>query len=717
MDVKRSLISLQILAFLSVGLAGCWSDDGTSTRPSAGDGGGDGGTAALQFRIDEGGQINAFYRQDQVAAHLLARSSAKPRLLAIFPAGNSGTGLWFDDTPQAVNWTLDAPVASVHVKDAKGRDQYGIGADLTVDTDQLTVRAAVLSSVRFLRDYNGGASIPDAIGATPTITGSTVSWARDRVDGAPGYALRVSLREGGGVTAGPDGKPRLRAAAGARALRVHVEAVTGETPLTPIDKSALFTSAVNPDDRSQNVLAFLSYEDKLLAGSWQYDTYFGRDTLISLRMLMPALQPVAVEAGLSAVLARLSTDGRVAHEEGIGEFALIDNQKQGRANDPTPTYDYKMIDGDYLLAPILSAWLIDDPRGQARARAYLAEVGRDGVSNGSRLVRNLMRVAGSAQAFAAQPVVANLIQLRRGEIVGNWRDSTDGLGGGVYPYDVNAVLVPAALRATGAFLARGLLDPYLDAGQRAQLATAAASAAVWEAEAPNRFQVTVPAAQAAARVARYAAQVGVPAAAAPGGPLSFYAVSLDAQGQPVGVMNSDGGFALVFGAPPADMLERIATDMMRPFPAGLATDIGMLVANPVYADESLWPKFSSSAYHGTVVWSWQQALWAAGLDRQLARQDLPASTRTLLEQTRTRLWQMVENAKEMRASEMWTWSYVDGRYRSDAFGTRSTDVTESNAAQLWSTTYLAIHAPQQRAGRYWWARDGVRTGAVLARAD
>ena len=96
MDVKRSLVSLHVFAFLMVGLAGCWSGDGTSTRLSAGlgdGGGGDGGASALQFRIDEGGQINAFYRQDQVAAHLLARSSAKPRLLAVFPAGNSGTGL------------------------------------------------------------------------------------------------------------------------------------------------------------------------------------------------------------------------------------------------------------------------------------------------------------------------------------------------------------------------------------------------------------------------------------------------------------------------------------------------------------------------------------------------------------------------------------------------------------------------------------------------
>ena len=84
------------------------------------------------------------------------------------------------------------------------------------------------------------------------------------------------------------------------------------------------------------------------------------------------------------MLSRLSTDGKVAHEEGIGEFALVDNQKNGRPNDPTPTYDYKMIDSDYLLAPIAAAWLIDDTRGKARAAAYLAQRGGDGQTLGSR---------------------------------------------------------------------------------------------------------------------------------------------------------------------------------------------------------------------------------------------------------------------------------------------------------------------------------------------
>ncbi|WP_104012107.1 glucosidase family protein [Burkholderia anthinoferrum] len=676
-------------------LSACNDDDVKSNNPPS-------NTAALSFRMDTGGQINAFYRQDKVAAHLLARSSTKPRLLVVFPAGNSGTGLWFDDTAQPVNWSLDTPPAALSAPDAHGRPLYGIGADVSVDTATLTIRQGVLSNVRFLRDFNGGATIPPQILTAPTVQGSTAQWQRDRLDGAPGYALRITLRDGGSIAPAAGGKLVLNAPAGSHTLKLHIDALSGETQLSPITHADLFAPSVNPDPVSQNVLEFLSFNDKLLAGSWQYDTYFGRDTLISVRMLMPVLEPAAIEAGLSSVLSRLSPDGKVAHEEGIGEFALVDNQKNGRPNDATPTYDYKMIDSDYLLAPIAAAWLIDDTRGQARAAAYLAQRGSDGQTNGSRLVVNLLHVATTAQPFAQQPSVANLIHLRPGEIVGNWRDSTDGLGGGVYPYDVNAVLVPAALRAANAFLARGLLDPYLDAQQRATLANTANEAATWETQAPPLFQVSVPAAQAATDVSAYAPSAGVPAGAAPNAPLAFYALSLDQQGNPIPVMHSDGGFALLFGTPPDDQLQRIVGDVTRPFPTGLVTDAGMLIANPAYASPSLWPKFTSSAYHGTVVWSWQQAMWVAGLDRQLARQDLSATTRTLLAQARQTIWQVISNGRDMRTSEMWTWSYVNGKYQTDAFGTRSADATEANAAQLWSTTYLAIRDPQQRAGKYWW---------------
>jgi hypothetical protein len=43
-----------------------------------------------------------------------------------------------------------------------------------------------------------------------------------------------------------------------------------------------------------------------MAGSWRFDTYFGRDTLVSLRLLMPVLTANAVQNGLASVLDRLS---------------------------------------------------------------------------------------------------------------------------------------------------------------------------------------------------------------------------------------------------------------------------------------------------------------------------------------------------------------------------------------------------------------------------
>ncbi|MEK6347065.1 MAG: hypothetical protein V4764_06270 [Burkholderia sp.] len=706
---SRRFVKSLIASCLCAGLLAACNDDGTQsggTQPSA---------ASLAFRMDTGGQINAFFRQDKVAAHLLMRSSTRPRLLVVFPAGNSGTGLWFDDTAQAVNWALDTAPSAISNQDRLGRPLYGIASDVSVDAATLTIRQGLLSNVRFLRDYNGGATVPSQILTTPAVQGVTAQWQRDRVDGAPGQALRVTLRDGGSIAATPDGKLALQAPSGATRLRLHIEALSGETPLSPIGHGDLFEASVGADPVSQNVVEFLSFNDKLLAGSWQYDTYFGRDTLISVQMLMPVLKAPAVEAGLGAVLRRLSPDGKVAHEEGIGEFALIDNAKNGRPNDATPTYDYKMIDSDYLLAPVMAAWLIDDARGQARAAAFLAQAS-GGVTNGSRFVANLLHVAQTAQPFVQQPTAANLIHLRPGEIVGNWRDSTDGLAGGVVPFDVNAVLVPAALRAASNFLARGLLDPYLSADQRAALQNAASEAAAWERQAPPLFQVSVPAAQAATDASNYAASAGVPAAAAPTGALDFYALSLDAQGAPIPVMNSDGGFALLLGTPPEDELQRIVGAAIRPFPAGLITDVGMLIANPAYADPALWPKFTSSAYHGTVIWSWQQAMWVAGLDRQLARQDLSAAMRTQLTQARQQIWQVISNARDMRTSEMWTWSYANGQYQADAFGTRSADATEANAAQLWSTTYLAIQDPNLRAGKFWWQASAGGASAVPATA-
>jgi hypothetical protein len=104
-------------------------------------------------------------------------------------------------------------------------------------------------------------------------------------------------------------------------------------------------------------------------------------------------------------------------------------------------------------------------------------------------------------------------------------------------------------------------------------------------------------------------------------------------------------------------------------------------------------RFSRNAYHGTVVWSWQQALMAAGLARQLRRGDLTPAARAALGAAQATLWQGIEASRTMNNSELWSWSYADGRYGIAPFGAAGADADESNAAQLWSTVYLAVHSP------------------------
>jgi hypothetical protein len=113
----------------------------------------------------------------------------------------------------------------------------------------------------------------------------------------------------------------------------------------------------------------------------------------------------------------------------------------------------------------------------------------------------------------------------------------------------------------------------------------------------------------------------------------------------------------------------------------------------VYAGPVIKAQLTSSAYHGTVIWSWQQAILAAGLQRQLQRQDLPPSLRQHLHAAQTQLWAAIDAAHAMRNSELWTWTFTRGHFEIAPFGANAADADESNAAQLWSTVYLAIPAP------------------------
>jgi glycogen debranching enzyme len=648
----------------------------------------------LGYQLTEGQNLNAFVRDGKVAAHLLLRSGADPRILVAFPAGNSGVGLWFDRTAAPVVWRLEGAPQPVTLADGRGRPLYGIRAVASLATPRLAVKQAVLSNVRFLRDYQAVGKFPAEVAAPMQVEGDRISYARDRVDSAPGYRLELRVIEGRidkrGIAAGASGR-----------IRLEIVAASGDTPLTGLTLPELFNDRAADDPASRNALHFLSYREKFLAGSWRFNTYFGRDTLMSVRLLMPVLQPAAIEAGLGAVLARLDEAGEVAHEEGLSEFAILDRRHHGGSGD-APTLDYAMIDDDFMLAPVAAHYLLEQAQ-PAAARAFLA---RDIPSEtkpgsaaraGTTLVRNLRFVLEQARPFAEAPGVARLVALKPGRTAGQWRDSGDGIGGGRYPYDVNAVFVPAALDAAARLFRAGLLDPYLTADDRAAFGRAGMMAELWRSRVPGLFRVSVPAVRAVPMIRTYAAGFGVPAqpalAALGKTPLTFHAIALDAAGAPVPILNSDEGFALLFGDPaPAD-LDIFVGAILRPFPAGLMTDIGLLVANPVLAPPEMRARFTPAAYHGTVVWSWQQALLAAGLERQLARSDLPAATRGRLRQAQARLWRAISATRALQSSELWSWAYEGGRYRMVPFGAGRQDVDESNAAQLWSTVYLAVRPP------------------------
>ncbi|EQD33264.1 lipoprotein, partial [mine drainage metagenome] len=79
--------------------------------------------------------------------------------------------------------------------------------------------------------------------------------------------------------------------------------------------------------------------------------------------------------------------------------------------------------------------------------------------------------------------------------------------------------------------------------------------------------------------------------------------------------------------------------------------------------------------------------------RQLERRNLPPAVRAHLRQAQRRLWRVIDATRTLRNTELWSWRYSAGHYHVRPFGSSSSDATEADAAQLWSTVYLAVRPP------------------------
>jgi hypothetical protein len=122
----------------------------------------------------------------------------------------------------------------------------------------------------------------------------------------------------------------------------------------------------------------------------------------------------------------------------------------------------------------------------------------------------------------------------------------------------------------------------------------------------------------------------------------------------------------------------------------------MVVANPAFAPRAKWTDFGADRYHGTVVWSWQQAMHAAGLARQLERRDLSDAVRNALRDAQARLWDAIHATSALRTSELWSFAIEGANYVAAPYAPPWTrDADAANAVQLWSTAFLAIRDPRR----------------------
>ncbi|TFK74714.1 hypothetical protein BDN72DRAFT_854008 [Pluteus cervinus] len=715
---------------------------------------------SLNFHLTSGANDNHFYRDEVTSAQVLLTSANVPtnlrRFVAALPAGNSGALTHF----LPLNSTSPLTVTLVNGSLISTVDEFnnaGIQADLAF-TNSATLGVTIIGAVRAMRDYvEGDGTMHQIFNYTlASFNATTIRFHRQNINltmtasGNEAYktadlylsipessTAQLSVRPAESVISPPTVSILIPEDATNSILRLRF--VTNETSPLGLDPADVFqspTTARNAQLRqvlqgladgsklAAQQVSFLTFENKFTAGGWRFLTYFGRDSLIALRLLMPLLTQDANENALGAVIERANSTGALCHEETIGDYASFVNLQNGRGDlGNTPFYDYKMIDTDLLLLPALSHYFLDLPAGKNRAPQFLS---RHTVLQNGTYAGILNRIANynfaRAVPFFINPAVSNLLAFRAGEPVGNWRDSNQGTGYGPIPFDVNTALVPASLRATQALIDAGILKPLspLVIDGRVVNATAGDVAAVWEEKSISFFEVNVDRLTAERRLATFVEATGLSEQILRQSPTvhdraSFYALSLMPNGSPVQVLHSDLGFNLLYGNNVQKTFLQHAIDALTPYPRGLLTNVGMVVANPAYdSNRTNTGLLDRTAYHGTVIWSFQQALMAAGLSRQLnfctpnnpptVDENPPPVTRPTwcsdvefmrqLRDAQTRLWASIEGAIGEIHTEVWSWSFDNG---TNAFAVADlaslSGGTESDAIQLWSYGFLGLLNP------------------------
>ncbi|KAM0811648.1 putative Glycogen debranching enzyme [Seiridium cardinale] len=726
---------------------------------------------------------NYFYSDCHVDAQVVITSPLPdsnlsiigPRVIVAWPAGNSGIAAFFQprDGPNGtlsiglVNSTVGQPL-SVYLGDGSLNDFPYVGVQgVLAFNSSATLTVPILGSVRTIRDFTEGPSllrpvIQNAVNITQyNDTGASISrlWLDDET---VSYFNMVPFEDDNGSISLNAANRTISFDAGCYQFEAYfnypqLQQLTPEEVLN--DNSS---NLIEQQPSQTTSLSFLSYSEKLLAGAWRFLTYFGRDSMISALLLEPVLSTgnaSAMEAVIGAVLERINrTDGSVCHEETLGDYATYLNL-QNNITGPDATaaiFVYPMIDTDFYLPILMDIYFSTYPDRieplLSRAAGSI-DIANENLTYADLALRNAQKIVNITAPFVGNQTVHNLIHLKAGKVVGQWRDSTYGLGNGRIPFDVNCALAPAALRAISRLSALGGVYPNTTSATAvltnySEWSTLAQeNAVVWEENTLKFFEINITESDASDRLNDFVEAATfydgpsnndslLTYADEPNDTITFYAIALngstsvahdlEAYAAPIPILHTDTGFHLFLLNLSADsspeyaqaytrFLNSTAQSILRDFPAGLLIPSGLVVANPALSgSDTLIANFTNSAYHGTVIWSWQLALMAEGLHRQLAfcnatlNYQPPYCTDepvySTVRQAYNVLWDNIEQNEAQLQSEVWSWVFDGDASNNGTSRDGFTTVplgslppppgvsggTESNVRQLWSLTFLAV---------------------------
>lgn len=732
------------------------------------------------FSIDEGLSKNRFIHNKTISVHALVSDYPMARILTCFPDENSGIALIFDENdPDTQGLKLDFNY-NLHPFDEDSK--RGVLFGVLSNKKRLVISGIHLGSIRFIRalKYPDGiemylqkkekflrnAGLPEEGYLYPdfktSVKGKTgeMSFHRRTLDGKNNFYCSLFYITDNVDAKYKNGKITLTSRTGAPAEFWVLSAMdykgmepyeAGEILNSQLQEYAENLEKTNPPAYDKFMvklksLAFLSYREKFLAGSWRFLTYFGRDTMMSLMMLRDAVETGVYESGMQSVLDRLSDKGIVAHEEDIGCQAIFDNINDyniwkmkgiGEADRTEleqedlakPVYDYKMVDDDFML-PLMAGFYVRDKQVTSFCKkAFFEKQNKRNEKNIESLLRNMDYITGKTIQYSNSRNFPDLVSIGT-DYVGDWRDSNAGLGWGRYPGSINVDFVADSLAAVKDIMGSGIYsdEELMETARKNKLWNIVKLIkcpylmdkyiAAWKG-AKDRFRVRLTAEEVRSKVRDYLENAPleegereyilstvvvnnvtikdflynnrVPDVLKDG--VEFYALSLDKDGKPVEVMNSDSGFRLFFGDPSPEEIGKILQTIDLPYPLGLAEKGGIMVANPAYAsNKTLWKTLDRNAYHGRVVWSWQMSLVERGLCRQIRRfagdEKHKELTYRLLHSLKN-LRKMEECAGDLANSELWTHEVVNGKMVPVAYGAKKGSETESNPVQLWSTVGIS----------------------------